>query len=612
LTDRRDWTEEGVKALSLWFQGIPGSVGSFTDNFDGSYTMTASGEDIWDTPDFPGAGEGYYHDEFHFAYKPLAGVGSITARVDSVSDTHTWAKAGVMIRESLDPNSVHAMMVVTSSEGVSFQNRPVTGGASLSTTVTGITAPQWVKLERDISGFFTASYSSDGQNWTEVGLPENIPMGPSTFVGLAVTAHNEGNPVPLTCQAEFSNVQVSVSGPWSNQDIGIESNDTERMYVAIANSNGTTGTVYYEDNDNIDINATLLDTWTEWNIDLKDFQDQGVNLADINSVAIGLGTQGNTTPGGSGKMYFEDIRLYRPKYIPGKGTPLAADFNGDGVVDYRDFETMADDWLMQDEIIATANPGTANLVAYYPLDEGAGTVAGDSAGSHNGTVVGGAQWIAGPDGFGSALHFDGTSPGQYVDLGTWNPSVGTGQLTVCLWANWDGTTDYWQGLIAKRDTWAENEMMWHIEANQEEGYVSSSRESGQTMGGFIPQIGQWEHVALTFDGTTGTLYRYGSVVDSGPFSLGPDTEAALVFGACEANGGNPYNGALDEVRIYNRALSQAEIAYLISDGADTLHVPVLSSADLYDDEPVGSKALNFKDFAILADSWLDEQVWPEW
>jgi hypothetical protein len=85
-----------------------------------------------------------------------------------------------------------------------------------------------------------------------------------------------------------------------------------------------------------------------------------------------------------------------------------------------------------------------------------------------------------------------------------------------------------------------------------------------------------------------------------------------VFGACEANGGNPFNGALDEVRIYNRGLSEAEMAYVISDGAPTLHVPVLSIADLYDQEPEGSKALNFKDFAVLAGQWLDEQLWPEW
>jgi hypothetical protein len=271
---------------------------------------------------------------------------------------------------------------------------------------------------------------------------------------------------------------------------------------------------------------------------------------------------------------------------------------------------MANDWLLQDEIITTVNPGTANLVAYYSLNEGAGAVAGDSAGGHNGTVVGGAQWIAGPDGFGNALIFDGTGS-QYVDLGTWDPSAGTGQLSISLWANWGGISGQYMGLIGKRDTWAADDMMWQIEAAQGDGNVGASRESGQTVSGFIPEVGQWEHVALTFDGTTGTLYRNGLQVSSGPFSLGPDTVAAMVFGACQANGGNPYNGALDEVRLYNRALSREEIAYVISNGAATLHIPVQSVADLYDQEPEGSKSVNFKDYAILADQWLDEQLWPE-
>ncbi|MHC4753364.1 MAG: PA14 domain-containing protein, partial [Planctomycetota bacterium] len=341
LINTRDWTEGGVKALSLWFQGIPASTGSFTDNLDGTYTMTASGADIWNVPDFTGAGDGYYHDEFHFAYKPLTGAGSIIARVDSLQNTASSAKAGVMIRETLDANSVHVMMVVTPTDGVKFERRPTTGSAGAGDTVTGITAPQWVKLERDLGGFYTASYSDDGLNWTIAGVPEPIGMGPNAFIGLVVTSHDAA----LTCQAEFSNVQLAVSGPWSHQDIGIQSNDPERMYVAISNSNGTTGTVYYENNENIDTDATQIDTWTEFNIDLKDFQDQGVNLADVNSVAIGFGTRGSTTNGSEGKMYIDDIRLYRPRYVLGKGTPIASDITTDGVVDYRDVETMAGDWL---------------------------------------------------------------------------------------------------------------------------------------------------------------------------------------------------------------------------------------------------------------------------
>jgi len=58
--------------------------------------------------------------------------------------------------------------------------------------------------------------------------------------------------------------------------------------------------------------ASQIDTWTEWVIPLQAFADQGINLADVDKMIIGLGTKGNATiPGGSGKMYFDDIRLNR-------------------------------------------------------------------------------------------------------------------------------------------------------------------------------------------------------------------------------------------------------------------------------------------------------------
>ena len=59
--------------------------------------------------------------------------------------------------------------------------------------------------------------------------------------------------------------------------------------------------------------AATIDTWTEWVIPLQAFEDQGIVLTNVDSIAIGLGAQGNISiPGGSGKMYFDDIRLYRP------------------------------------------------------------------------------------------------------------------------------------------------------------------------------------------------------------------------------------------------------------------------------------------------------------
>jgi hypothetical protein len=52
--------------------------------------------------------------------------------------------------------------------------------------------------------------------------------------------------------------------------------------------------------------------WTEWNIDLQAFADQGVNLTNVDTITIGLGDRNNPTAGGAGMMYFDDIRLYAP------------------------------------------------------------------------------------------------------------------------------------------------------------------------------------------------------------------------------------------------------------------------------------------------------------
>jgi len=306
LTDQRDWTESGVANLSLWFRGNPASVGSFTEGPVGTYTITASGADIWDVG--PAAGE--YHDEFHFAYKTLSGPGSIVARVESVENTHAWAKGGVMIRSTLDADSVHAMMAMSATSGVSFQRRPETGGASAADTTAEITAPYWVKIERTLAGNFIAYSSANGSTWQMLGVAEPIPMGANVYIGLAVTSHDAA----LTCQAVFSNITTtgSVGAQWANQDIGIASNDAEPLYVAVSNSAGTPAVVVHDDPA-----ASQINEWTEWIIPLQALADQGITLTDVDEIAIGLGTQGNMTiPGGAGKMYIDDIRLTQPAPEP--------------------------------------------------------------------------------------------------------------------------------------------------------------------------------------------------------------------------------------------------------------------------------------------------------
>jgi hypothetical protein len=298
LSPVQDWTREGVHELSLWFIGYPASVGSFAEGPVGAYTMTASGTDI--------TGQA---DEFHFTYKMLTGPGSIIARVISVDNTDPWAKAGVMIRETLEPGSKHTLACVTPGSGVASEGRITTNGASYSTAQSGITAPHWVKLERDVGGNFIVSHSTDGSTWVPVeeAATENIQMSANVYIGLAVTSHNPD----ATCEAQFSNVSITGNvsqQQWMNQDIGIISNDPEPLYVVV---NGSA--VFYHENPE----ASLINEWTEWRIDLQEFADQGVDLTNVNSIGIGIGTRGSTTTSGNlGTMYFDEIRLYRPVDTP--------------------------------------------------------------------------------------------------------------------------------------------------------------------------------------------------------------------------------------------------------------------------------------------------------
>ena len=153
------------------------------------------------------------------------------------------------------------------------------------------------------------------------------------------------------------------------------------------------------------------------------------------------------------------------------------------------------------------------------------------------------------------------APDQYVELGTWNPSAATGRLSVSLWAKWAGLTAYWQGLIGKRDTWTVDDMMWQIEANQTTGVLRFQRANNDIVATTIP-IGEWTHVVVTFDGATARIYINGEVAGQGAFSFGTDAEAVMQLGSSAPNGGNPFNGALDEVRLYDRVLSPFEISFL--------------------------------------------------
>ncbi len=174
--------------------GNPNAEGSAAFS-DGAFTVEGSGSDIYGTS-----------DEFRFVYQTLSGDGHVTARLASQTNTHPWAKAGVMIRASLAANSKHAMVVATPERGVSLQHRAETGGATAFTQGNSASAPTWVRLERQ-GNALVGSRSSDGQAWEEIGRV-TVAMGEAVFVGVPVTSHNGGQ----ISTAVFDNVSVSGGG----------------------------------------------------------------------------------------------------------------------------------------------------------------------------------------------------------------------------------------------------------------------------------------------------------------------------------------------------------------------------------------------------------------
>jgi len=290
LAPQQNWTTNGVTDLSLWFRG---RAVAFLDKGNNAFTVSGSGADIWGTA-----------DDFRFAYKRLNGNGSITAKVDSLLNTDGWAKAGVMIRETLEDGSRHAYMAATISNSCSAQRREVTNGTSASTNWSGaaVTTPYWVRLTRT-GNVFKYESSPNGTTWTALGTDVTILMAANVYIGLAVTSHNAAR----TTTAEFSNVSTTggVTGAWTVAEIGNDpqpANSAAPLYVVVEDSTGKSATVTHANPA-----AATLTAWTEWKVPLSSLT--GVNLARVKKLSIGVGNKSAPAAGGAGRIYIDDIRV---------------------------------------------------------------------------------------------------------------------------------------------------------------------------------------------------------------------------------------------------------------------------------------------------------------
>lgn len=311
-----------MQALTLWYKGQPGPVGAFTyDAATGTYTLTGAGSDI-----------GGLADQFFFLYKRLSGDGIVTARIDSIDSTNAWAKVGVMMRRTLDPNSAHALVAVTPSGRAAFVFRDAVekNTAVTSTDSGGFTLPHWVRVIRE-GGVAKAEHSSNGTTWTAVKSsdPANpsqflIDMADSMYVGLAITARtDDGTP----CQAKVSKVTITGNAPGGPlteaTDVGIVSNDPQPLYFGLGDASKL-GVVYHP----AGTQATANDAWTPWAISLDEFAAAGVDLTAVTTILIGVGDRANPQVGGVGTLYFDDIQTIRRMPLTGTIQLLQEDFEG--------------------------------------------------------------------------------------------------------------------------------------------------------------------------------------------------------------------------------------------------------------------------------------------
>jgi len=293
-TAPQNWTSSDVKILSLWFHGCPAKL---VDQGNGAFTVGASGSDIYGTA-----------DNFRFVYKRLNGNGSITAKVESLVNTNPYAKAGVMIRETLEAGSMYAIVPVSPSNGTTFEYRSIADGSAASVVAwTGgtIKAPYWVRLTRT-GDVFKAETSPDGKTWTALGTDQTIVMGTNAYIGLCLTSHD----ATLTTMAEFSGVAPTggVTGAWQQAWIGSDrdlTNDPDQLYVVLQDSSNKSAVVNHPDG----VNAVLASDWTEWQIPLSQFT--GVNATKIKKMIIGVGNHTSPVKDGAGSLFIDDIRLIR-------------------------------------------------------------------------------------------------------------------------------------------------------------------------------------------------------------------------------------------------------------------------------------------------------------
>ena len=472
--------------------GTAGVAGSATGS-NGVFSVTGSGADIWNTA-----------DAFRFVYVPVNGNCTIVTHVTSVQNIDPWSKAGVMIRESLNANAANAFIAVTPSNGVAWQNRSTTGGATGNSATAGLSAPYWVKLVRS-GNTFTGYRSPDGTNWTQQGTA-TFAMASTAYVGLALTSHNNST----LCAATFDN--VTAPGWLISQGL------------VPAGLSATSGSA-----SQINLVWNTLTNATSYNV--KRSITNGGPFAVIASGVTSTNYLDSGLAGGTIHYYV-----------------VSAVSSGSETADSAEASA------------ATLSPTLGPLVHRYSFSETSGASVADSVGGPvwTGTLPNGGTFSSGQLTLASASS-------QYANLPA--GIVGSlSNFTIVAWVKLNSTTN-WNRLFDFGSSTAVNMFLTPQNGGDGRVRFAITTSGGggeqQINCASTMSAGVWYQVAVTLNGNRGVLYLNGLPVGTNnamtlrPSSLG--STANNYIGRSQYP--DPYlNGLIDEFRIYNIGLSAAEIA----------------------------------------------------
>ena len=383
---------------------------------------------------------------------------------------------------------------------------------------------------------------------------------------------------------------------------GTASNDADgQMYVSL--SDGDVNTVVPYDGDMNDIKEQA---WQLWRINLQNLTS--LNLSNVKSFSIGF-RSGEISPpfGGRGTVYFDDIRLYPSRCLQ-ENRP-DADFNGDCAVDFEDFQEMAHSWLDRSYNIYPVAAPNAPL-AWYKFD---GNAYDSSGNRYHGQPSGNPAYVPGI--YDQAISFDGYKDSVNITRAADLFRKISTKITIAFW-------QYGADSPHRNDTICCSNYVYGVDNpaiainlgcwrqpgryNWDCGYPWSfdSRLCGDHR--YKSEwSGRWNHWAFTKDADRGIMQIFlnGTLYDSRTGASSPVSEIISFEIGSGWYGG--YDGLIDDFRIYNYVLSQREIAYIATNGTGVFDQLLLWPADLNIDGQI-----NFKDFAVLANSWLDERLWP--